>query len=182
MSRRPACAISLYVADRTVVIAGDGTGADERAERMRAAGAVVVRLPRADYQASALAGAFVVIANDDDDAFNRQVAAAARADGALAYAHDQPDASDFAMPALVGRGPLSIAISTDNVAPVLARRLREELTRLLESSGVALDRLIDRLEARRQELPRGQRGELYRIASRLRIAGRLVIDDDREPM
>lgn len=178
MSRRPACPISLYVAGRTVVVAGDGAGADERAQRMRTAGATVVRMARADYRAQALAGAFVVIANDSDDDFNAEVAAAARTAGALAYAHDQPDLSDFAMPALVRRGPLTIAVATDNAAPALARRLREELGRLLEGAGEALDRLLDELERRRAALPRGQRSELYRIARRLRFTGTLAVDDE----
>jgi precorrin-2 dehydrogenase / sirohydrochlorin ferrochelatase len=178
MSRRPACPISLYVAGRTVVVAGDGAGADERAHRMRTAGATVVRMARADYRAEALAGAFVVIAHDGDDQFNVEVAAAARAAGALAYAHDRPDLSDFAMPALVRRGPLTIAIATDNAAPALARRLREELTRLLDGAGDALDRLVEHLERRRGALPRGQRAELYRIARGLRFTGTLAVDRD----
>jgi siroheme synthase-like protein len=161
-------------------VVGDGAGADERARRLQAAGARVERLSRAEYRSELCRGAFVVVANGDDDAHNGQVARDARAAGCLAYAHDQPALSDFAMPALIRRGPLAVAISTDAVAPALSRRLREQLEALFETAGDRLTDLIDRMERLRAELPRGRaRAEaLYRLASRLSIAGTVDIDDD----
>lgn len=180
MSRRPALPISLYVSGRSIVVAGDGAGADERARRLTAAGAAVTRIARGDYRPEQLAGAFLVVANDDDDGFNTRVAGDARAAGALAYAHDQPDLSDLAMPALIRRGPLAIAISTDAVAPALSRRLRQQLESLLDSAGDALDHLIAHMDRRRRALPRGaERAEaLWNQASRLHITGSVSIDDD----
>ncbi len=170
--------MSLYVLDRLVVVAGDGKACDERASRLTAAGARLFRVPKGAYRSHMCQGAFAVIANDADHAFNEAVARDARAAGALSYAHDNPAWCDFAMPALVRRGPLTIAIATDAAAPVLARRLRQELERLLEGAAAGLDRLIERLERRRAQLPPGARASLGTIAARLRIEGRLVIDDD----
>lgn len=125
-------------------------------------------------------GAFLVVAHGDDPSFDRRVAADARAAGALAYAHDQPDVSDFAFPALARRGPLSLAISTDGVAPALARRMREEIDRLFADIGPALDQLLEDLAAHRAGAAPGQeRAErLYRLACRLRFAGRLAVDTE----
>lgn len=123
---------------------------------------------------------YLVVAHGDDPALDRRVAADARAAGALAYAHDQPDVSDFAFPALARRGPLSLAISTDGVAPALARRVREEIDRLFADLGPALDQLLDDLAALRASAAAGaERTErLYRLACRLRFAGRLAVDTD----
>ena len=180
MSRRPALPISLYLSGRSVIVAGDGEGADERQRRLEAAGATVTRVAVADYLPERVAGAFLVVANDGDDEFNRRVAGDARATGAVVYAHDQPDVSDLAMPALIRRGPLAIAISTDAAAPALSRRLREQLQSLIEAAGTAIDRLIDHMIAERAALaPGSERAKrLYRIASRLRIRGAVEVDDD----
>ena len=44
-------------------------------------------------------------------------------------------AEGMQMPALIERGPLKLAISTDAAAPALSRRLREQLVSLLDSAG-----------------------------------------------
>ena len=179
MPRHPALPISLYLKDRVVLLVGDGGGADERAARLAAAGARTQHITKDAWQPELCGDAFIVIANDDDDGFNRSVAAQARAKGCLSYAHDRPELSDFAMPALIRRGPLAIAISTDAAAPALSRRLREELEKLLDSAGERLLSLIGHLEARRQSMARGdsRKASLYRDASSLEIRGALHIGD-----
>ena len=181
MSRRPAFPLSLYVRGRNVLVVGDGTRAAERASRMQAAEADVHRVSDEDYHPGLVQDAFVVIANSDDDDHNEVVVRHARAAGCIAYAHDRPDISDFAMPALIQRGPLKIAISTDAVAPALSRRLREQLEAALERSGAAIDALVAELSDLRARLPRGKRGNtLYRIASRMRLDGQFIVDDSGE--
>ena len=176
MMSRPAFPISLYLTDRRVVVVGDDNGAAERARRLEEAGAEVIRLPAgAGDQAvdEALVGASALFAHTGDRERDRQLASAARDRNALAYAHDQPDESDFAMPARVRRGPLDIAISTSGTAPALARRLREILEIALDSE--ALDALVDELVALRESLPRDQRHRLYELARRLELDGHLVL-------
>jgi uroporphyrin-III C-methyltransferase / precorrin-2 dehydrogenase / sirohydrochlorin ferrochelatase len=179
MPRRPAYAVSLYLSGRRVVVVGEGRGADERVARLQRAGADLTRLAAADVDADALRSCALLVVQPDGPAGAEaeRLAAAGRAHGCLVYVHDRPDISDLAMPALVRRGPLSIAISTDAVAPALARRLREQLEGLVSAAGRELDGLLARLEVRRAELPPSRRGELYDEAARLRIEGRLRIDD-----
>lgn len=178
MSRRPALSISLYVAGRRALVVGDAPGAAERVERLRAAGAAVERIGAAAWQADTCAGAILVLAYSGDPGRDEAITRDARARGCLVYAHDRPELSDFAMPALVRRGPLQIAIATDGAAPALARRLREELGRVIETAGARLDALLAALEGARAALPRGdaRRSRLYEVASALRLRGSLEID------
>jgi uroporphyrin-III C-methyltransferase / precorrin-2 dehydrogenase / sirohydrochlorin ferrochelatase len=178
--RRPALTISLHVAGSRVLLVGEGDLADERASRLTAASAIPERIAAADWRAERATAAYMVLAHTGDAELDRRIAADARAAGALAYAHDQPDVSDFGFPALARRGPLSIAVTTENVAPALSRQLRIELDRLLGDAGDALDALLAELEAGRTALPSGKArtAELRRLAARLRVAGRLVVDDD----
>jgi siroheme synthase-like protein len=131
-----------------------------------------------EYRTDMCADVFLVIADTGDREQDARITEEARAAGAVRYAHDQPAASDFAFPALIRRGPLSIAVATDGVAPALARRLREELERLFAEVGEALDDLLGELEFEREEwAPSPERTDrLYRLASRLRIEGRVVIE------
>jgi siroheme synthase (precorrin-2 oxidase/ferrochelatase) len=167
--------VSLYVSGRRCLVVGSGPLAEERVGRLRDAGAVVELVAAERYHAGLCDGAFLVFACDA--AIAPAVSADARGRGILVYCLDLPDLSDLAMPALARRGPLSIAISTDAVAPALSRRLREELERLLATGGEALDELIAELGRRRDELPRGGRKEtLSALAGTLSIEGRIRVD------
>ncbi|MBL4635821.1 MAG: hypothetical protein JKY56_18310 [Kofleriaceae bacterium] len=185
MSRRPALSLSLYLQDRHVLLFGDGEGADERAKRLERANASIYRITSSDWQELAesqnSANNFdLVIANSDDATANRALAKWARAQGILAYAHDQPEVSDFAFPALAHRGVLQIAISTQGVAPALAAQLRRHLSALLDSGGQELDRIAKELEELREKFPRGSKrmNLLKQIAKRVRHVGKLTIDDE----
>lgn len=171
--------IALQLSERRAVVVGEGPKADARAARLRDAGAEVFLVSPAAYAPQVCDGAFVVVANSDDAALNRRAAQDARRAGCLAYAHDDPGVSDFAMPAIAQRGPIKIAISTDATAPALARRLREQIEQLLESSGIAFDALAKAMASRREELPRDQRGpQLSNMARRVHINGHLTIEPE----
>jgi precorrin-2 dehydrogenase/sirohydrochlorin ferrochelatase len=146
VARLPALSVSLYVAGKRCVIVGEGELADERARRLRDAGAeplVVAPADFADLGPEACAGAWLVMALDD--ATTEAVRAAARAAGALFYAHDKPRISDLAMPALARRGPIQIAVSTDGESPTLAGELRAELQRALDRQSDNLDAILEHL-------------------------------------
>jgi siroheme synthase-like protein len=145
--------------------------AAERSSRLAAAGAEVVSVPRAEYRADLLADAFMVFCLDAGLA--PTVSRDARLRGVLVYVLDRPDLSDCAMPALVRRGPVQNAVSTDGHAPALARRLREELERLLATVGLDFDAFVAELARRRED--RLGRDGLYEEASRLSIEGRVKI-------
>jgi siroheme synthase (precorrin-2 oxidase/ferrochelatase) len=182
MSPRPILPVSLYLDDRTVLLVGAGALADDRRARVEAAGASVRTVAPAEYEPDMCADVFLVLAVSGDPAFDRQVATDARRRGRLVYAHDQPAVSDLAMPAVARRGPLSLAVATDGSAPALARRLREELDRLLLLAGPRLDAILLSLGRAREELAPGRRAEvLYRMACRVRLTGSLEVDDERGP-
>jgi siroheme synthase-like protein len=74
-------------------------------------------------------GVFLVVAATNSPETNHAVFRACRAQGVLCNVVDDPEYSDFFYPAVVNRGPLQIAISTDGNSPALAARLRKELER-----------------------------------------------------
>ena len=74
-----------------------------------------------------LPGCRLVYAATDDRAVNRIVAGLARGMNIPVCAVDDPQPSTFITPAQVHRGLVRIAISTGGAAPVLARRLREQV-------------------------------------------------------
>jgi precorrin-2 dehydrogenase/sirohydrochlorin ferrochelatase len=169
--------VCLYVDGRRVLVVGTGAPADQRAKRLERAGAVVERIAPSGWSPELARGAFAVFAADPNRELCRQIAGDARAGGCLVYAQDLPDASDLSMPALAARGPLQIAISTDGVAPALARRLREQLETALIAAGTALDELIAELARMRETLsPRTRAAQLYARACRLRLQGQFHVD------
>ena len=179
MIARPALSISLYLRDRSVLLVGSGTGAEERHIRLEEAGAQVLRLDEAEWRAGEARGQahFLVCANSADDALNREVAQWARDHSTLSYAHDQPDYSDFAFPALAKRGPLRIAISTQGLAPALAAHLRREFEQRLADSGASIDAILIELERVRREFPAGadRMRTLKSLAAKVRLVGAIVI-------
>jgi precorrin-2 dehydrogenase/sirohydrochlorin ferrochelatase len=109
-------------------LAGAGEGFARRLKLMKAGGVdepMVFhgRLPSpqelADLQILFIAGL--------DEASSRNLAAQARAAGALVNVEDVPALCDFHMPAQVRRGDLLLAISTAGKSPALSRVLREDL-------------------------------------------------------
>lgn len=168
---RHAFPVSLHLQGRRVVLAGDDAAAASRAQRLAEAGAEVVRIAAQEDPSGALSGAAALFAHTGNAARNRELARAARAAGALAYAHDQPAESDFAMPAVARRGPLKLAVSTDGEAPALSRRMREVLEAALEAAGDELDALLAELVRRRAGATPEERGRLYDVASRLVLEG-----------
>lgn len=75
----------------------------------------------------AMPGCRLVYAATDDRAINRAAAAIAREMNIPVCAVDDPAPSSFITPAQIHRGLVRIAISTGGGAPVLARRLREQV-------------------------------------------------------
>ena len=81
-----------------------------------------------------LDGARLVVAATNDVHVNQTVFRAATVRGILCNAVDDPERCDFYYPAVVRRGDLQIAISTNGKSPALAQRLRKHLEREFEQS------------------------------------------------
>jgi len=72
---------------------------------------------------------------------------------ALVNVVDNPEISDFIVPALVRRGDITIAISTAGKSPALARKIRAELEKSFGAEYVSLVRLVN--EVRSELISRG---------------------------
>lgn len=86
-----------------------------------------VLVARRAWTTADLAGAFLVIAHDPDPSERARLFQAARAAGTLGNVVDDIPACDWAMPAIVRRGELLLAIGTGGASPALARKLRVKL-------------------------------------------------------
>src|SRR5579859_2878173 len=83
------------------------------------------------YLTTDLDAAHLVFAATNDRALNARVARDARQRGIPVLAVDDVPNCDFIAPALVRRGDVTIAISTNGRSPAMARRTRERLERAL---------------------------------------------------
>jgi precorrin-2 dehydrogenase/sirohydrochlorin ferrochelatase len=151
--------VALELSGRRCVVTGGGREAEGKARALLEAEAdVVVIAPRLSdglaelarrgeitqiprrYQPGDLAGAFLVITTDSDRGVRAAVFAEADAERVLCNAVDDIEHCHFAVPSIVRRGELLLAISTGGRAPALAKRLRR---RLSEQFGWQWEALVD---------------------------------------
>ena len=122
-------------------------------------------------------GRTLVVAATGDTAVNQAVFDACERHGVLVNCVDDAKRSSVLFPAIVDRGPVSVAISTAGASPTLARRLRERIEAVLPGSlGDLADYLASRRRRIKEALPdtrRRQRfwdraidGELARLVER----------------
>lgn len=138
--------IALDVEGRPCVVIGGGHEAEGKVRSLLEAGARVqvvspdltprlldlfqagrIAWLRREYRSGDLAGAFLAFACTDDEAVNRAVAAEAATAGVLLNVVDQPAWCHFIMPAVVRRGSLTLAVTTDGKSPALAAAIKAEL-------------------------------------------------------
>jgi precorrin-2 dehydrogenase/sirohydrochlorin ferrochelatase len=120
--------IVLDLARFDTVVIGDGEAAAKRRTWLEEAGSTPRVYPSSDLPSQAdLAGARLVFIVDRHALYAADLAANARAIGALVHIEDDPARSDFHMPAVLRRGDLMLAISTGGASPALAVRLKRAL-------------------------------------------------------
>lgn len=103
-----------------------------------------------------LRGRPLVIAATEDEQEDARVSAIARALGVPVNVPDRPELCTFALPAIVDRGEVTVAVGTSAAAPVLAQRLRAWLERELHPRLDDLAKLAGEFRARVAEaLPEG---------------------------
>jgi precorrin-2 dehydrogenase/sirohydrochlorin ferrochelatase len=76
-----------------------------------------------------LDGTFLAVVASASRALNESIYRAAQRRGVLCNVVDDPEHCDFYYPAVVRRGDLQIAISTNGQSPSLSQRLRQQLER-----------------------------------------------------
>ncbi len=154
--------VFLQLQARPVVVVGGGRVAARKIELLRRTGArITVIAPELLPELQELAtqgelqhiqahfspshvfnGAAAVVAATGVSEVNAAVSAAAQAQRIPVNVVDDPAASTFIFPAIVDRSPILIAVSSGGKAPVLARRVREQMEALLPARLGALARFM----------------------------------------
>jgi precorrin-2 dehydrogenase / sirohydrochlorin ferrochelatase len=151
-------------------------GASTRVIALRATAAVAewAREGSISWEARAfefadLDGVFMVIAATNSRELNAAIFNEARQRNILCNVVDDPEYCDFYYPAVVRRGDLQLAISTNGKSPALAQRIRRELELQF---GPEYAGWLEQLGRIRQELfaskidPEERKRLLHRLASR----------------
>jgi len=108
------------------------------------------------YQTSDLDGIYLVIAATSDAQVNQHIYDEAQQRGILANVVDVPPLCDFYYPAVVRRGSLMVAVSSQGESPHLAQRVRDEISQLLpENLGDAVKLIGDERRRILREHPAG---------------------------
>ena len=116
--------------------------------KLTAAGKILHRGRR--FRSTDTQGAFVVLNTlADDTAFAKSLRDLSEAERFLVWSIDQPELSNFMMPALVRRGALRMAISTGGASPALAGILRRNSEEIFDDE---FEKFLDWLGELRKEL------------------------------
>lgn len=138
--------VYLNLTGRLCIVVGGGKVAERKVQSLLESGARVrvispgasyalleaeglgkIELVLREYSSNDIAGAFLVISATDNDQINRLVADDCFQRNILVNVVDDPPKCNFIVPAVVRRGALSIAISTDGKSPALAQKIKTDL-------------------------------------------------------
>ena len=81
------------------------------------------------YKIADLNKAYLAFCTTNDEKLNKEISKEAQERGIMVNVVDSLEDCDFISPSLIERGHLKVSISTEGLAPLLSRRLREELER-----------------------------------------------------
>ena len=171
--------VFLDIRNRPVLVIGGGPIALEKIQNLLKAGAritviapdILPSIRRFNRRVTLIERSFrrwdlstryvLVFAATGESDLNQWVSAACRRRRIWCNTVDDPAYCHYIIPALVRRGPLTIAISTSGVSPLLAKRIKQQLTEWVGPEYTVLTRLM---QAYRQQVKQ-------RVAG---FAGRLV--------
>lgn len=160
----PPYLLALRLEGEPALVVGGGRVAARKVAGLVTSGAVVTvvaprtltevdtlaaRVLRRRYRKGDVAGYRIVVTASGDPAVDGQVYADAEAAGILVNAADNRDACRFYVPAVLRRGPVSVAVSTGGTSPLLASWLKE---RIAEAFGNEIGALAEVLGEARQAL------------------------------
>lgn len=124
-----------------VAVVGATAAAESKCAQLQQMGIAVRRISDRAAEESEIKAAVAVISAAGPD-MDRQVAAIAKKHRVPINVVDRPELSSFSFPAIVDRGEVVVAISTNGASPVLARRLREQIEAMLPARLDALARFL----------------------------------------
>ncbi len=160
----PLYPVNLVVAGRRCLVVGGGRVSARKAQGLLACGAVVhvvapvvgddvraldVTWEERPYQRGEVAGYRYVVAATDDAATNRAVFEDGEAAGVWVNSADDPANCSVTLPAVVRRGPITVAVATGGHSPALATWLRR---RFEQELGPEYDVLLSLLAEARQAM------------------------------
>jgi uroporphyrin-III C-methyltransferase/precorrin-2 dehydrogenase/sirohydrochlorin ferrochelatase len=153
--------VFLRIADAPALVVGGGRVAARKIEwLLRARARVTVAAPQllpelaervargelthlpGSFEPAQLACMTLVVAASDDREVNGAVSRAARERQVPVNVVDSAELSTFIFPAIIDRSPIVVAVSSAGAAPVLARRVREQIEALLPGRLGALARFL----------------------------------------
>lgn len=108
-----------------------------------------IHLIEKGFDADDVTSAAIVMVAVEDSALSTYVHTVAKMQGKLVYVDDHPQLSDFHIGAIVQKGALKIAISTNGKSPAVARRLKEIFNELLPAE---LDEVLTNMSRIRARL------------------------------
>ncbi len=179
MSLNAGFPISLDVQGRLcVVIGGDDEAAAKAMNLLEAGAKVIIVNPTINtvlrkltasgkvihrgrhFRATDTQGAFVVcnVLREEED-LARSLFELSQSERFLVWSIDQPQVSNFMMPAVVSRGHVRIAISTSGASPALASRLRQNGEELFDEE---FEQFVDWLGQLREDLKESESSESKR--------------------
>ena len=180
--------IFLELGGRRVVLIGGGNVALRKAQALFAAGARLVvvaehindmlaalcrgcdaELITSRYSKNYLAGALLAVAATSNHQLNKQIYQDCQELEVLCNVVDVPELCDFFVPAVVKRGDLQIAISTEGQCPAYAGHIRK---RLEEIFTIKHGQFLTELETLRNQIIR----DVPEPADRKTLLGQLVED------
>lgn len=195
--------LALHLDEKPCLVVGSDLEARDRARALRDAGALVtvvaeapcpelvelarsrelvertgtggVRLERRGFVPEDLDEKWLAVLVERDFELGARLAALCDERRILFCAVDQPQKNSFSHMALVRRGVVTLAISTNGRIPALGRRLREEFERVFDEAGLAA--FAERLAELRDATPAEQRRSVLGALTRaVRFEGRLKFE------
>lgn len=163
---------ALRLAGRLCVVVGGGTVARRKVAGLAGTGARIriiapqfhpellelggVELCRRPFRSEDLDGATLVFAATDDPAVNAEIVRLAMTRGILVNAaDDRVHGGDLLLPAVLRRGALTVAVSSDGGSPALSARLRDEIAAVIGPEWEITCRIVAAL--RQKELTEANR-------------------------
>ena len=144
--------IFLDLTGRAVLVVGEGEVAARKAAPLLAAGAAV-RM-RGGFDSADLDGCVLAVGADAPLDVLMALSAAAQLRGIPVNIVDKPELCSFITPAIVDRAPMTIAVSSGGVAPVLSRLIRARIEAAVPPAFGRLAALAERFKSQiRSALP-----------------------------
>ena len=148
------------IKDKKILIAGGGTVALRKAEKLLPFGADIAAVSPVfcvgfaslrgvsryirGFRDSDTEGAFAVIAATDDSTLNRHIYELCTERVILVNTVDDPENCGFYFPALVSGGDLTVGVSTGGTSPIFARYVKEKIAGVLDSETLAAGEILAR--------------------------------------